>query len=120
MKKLILFFAFSVCAFAQTAHSNTLTWAWSQGTGDPATGFHIWKVAISGTTCPAFGTSAYATITGTTTLTYKDTVVVAGQTWCYGVTAYNAGGESSMSNVVSATTPFSLPTAPSSLQIVSQ
>jgi len=117
MKKLIfLAILFTSASFAQ--HSTTLTWSWSQGTGDPATGFHVWRIPISGTTCPAFGTSPYATVSSPSTLTYTDTAVTAGVTECYGVTAYNSGGDSSMSNVVSATTPFLPPTIPSALSAV--
>jgi hypothetical protein len=107
--KLILGLILCACAaFAQ--HSNTLTFTWSQGTGDPATGFHIWRAAPVSGTCTTVGTTPYATLTGTTTQTYVDTAVSAGQTWCYGVTAFAQTTDSSMSNEVSCATPFALTT----------
>lgn len=92
-------------------HSNTLNWTWSQGTGDAAAGFHVYKSATSG----AYGTTPYATITSTSTLTYTDLVVVAGQVNYYVVTAFNAGGDSAYSNEVRCVTPFQAPASPPSL-----
>jgi uncharacterized repeat protein (TIGR01451 family) len=114
MKKLLLILIL-ITSVASAQHSTTLTWTWSQGTGDPAAGFHVWKIPISGTTCPTFGSTPYATVNSITIFTYVDTVVTAGQTICYGVTAFNTGGDSLLSNIVSATTPFLSPTAPNSL-----
>jgi hypothetical protein len=114
MKLFTLLFLLTISAFGQT-HSNTLTWAWSQGTGDAATGFHIWKSAatpVSTTGLP------YATIIGSTgpsPFTYTDTNVVAGQTNYYVVTAFNAGGDSTPSNTVTCVTPFQAPEAPASM-----
>lgn len=99
-------------ALAQQAqHSTTLAWTYTQGSGDPATFFTVQRAApCTGTGCTgpgAFGT--IGTTTAITTLSYVDLNVAAGQTWWYQVLASNAGGNSSPSNSVSATTPFSVP-----------
>jgi len=109
MKKLILLLL--VVSLKAQTHSATLTWAWSPGTGDVATGFHVQR---SATTNGPF--TILATIPNITTLTYVDTTVVAGQTYTYMVTAFNAGGESVPSNLVTCTVPFQAPVAPSGLQ----
>jgi endoglucanase len=118
MKQYLLFFflGLSFCevfvtpeAKAQT-HSNTLSWSWSQGTGDPATGFHVQRSTTSGGPY-----AVVATVGSPTTLTYVDTAVVAGATWYYVVTAFNTGGESAPSNEVKCVTPFSTPQTPTGL-----
>ncbi len=115
MKRLaLLCFLLTTAAFGQP-HSNTLTWQWSQGTGDPGTGFHVKKAQVSGGPY-----TTIATIASPTTLTYVDTAVVAGQINYYVVTAFNTGGESVPSNQVTCTTPFSPPTPPSTLSVVVQ
>ena len=113
MKKLLLLVLFAGSLYAQ--HSNTLTWSWTQGTGDPATGFIIQKSTVS--------TGPFTTIITTTTptiFTYIDSTVTAGQTWYYQILAYNTGGSSQPSNVIEAVTPFLPPTAPNSFQIISK
>lgn len=112
MKLWILLFLFLAVTFAQAPHSNTLTWAWSQGTGDPATGFHIWKSATA--PVPTTGTP-FATVNSPTTLTFTDTAVTAGQTNFYVITAFNTAGDSTPSNQVTCVTPFQIPAPPSGL-----
>jgi hypothetical protein len=111
-KVLLFTLVFAALANAQ-AHSNALSWAWSQGIGDPATGFHVWKAA----TCAALVTTGtpYATVIPSSTLGYTDNAVTAGQSNCYEVTSYNAGGDSAPSNQLNATTPVSAPNAPTGL-----
>lgn len=92
------------------SHSATLIWAWTQGTGDPATGFHVQR---SATVSGPF--TILATIPSITTLTYIDTTVIGGQTYTYMVTAFNSGGESVPSNLVTCVVPFQAPTPPSGL-----
>jgi len=108
MRRFLLLFLLSSSLFAQ--HSNTLTWAWSQGTGDPATGFHVQRAAVSGGPY-----TTIATLSGTTVKTYVDTAVVPGQTNYYVVTAFNPGGDSVPSNQVTCTTPFQAPQTPTGL-----
>lgn len=92
---------------AQAAHSVTLTWAWSQGTGGTATGFSVKRATVTG--------GPYTTIGSTTvsTLTYVDTTgLVEGTKYFYVVTATGPGGESAPSGEASGTIPFSVPVAP--------
>jgi hypothetical protein len=112
MKLVLAFVLLSIPALAQAAHSNALTWTWTQGSGDPATGFHVWKAAT--TPVPTTGTP-YAVVTPSTTVTYTDTAVSAGQTNFYAVTAFNPGGESTSVQSGPCVTPFQAPAAPSSV-----
>lgn len=112
MKKFLLGLLLAASSLA-AQHSVTLTITWSQGLGDPATGFNIWRVSnTAGATCPVISPTGtpFASIPITTT-TYVDTAVSAGQTFCYGVTSANGLTNSAMSNEVSCTIPFVL-TAP--------
>jgi hypothetical protein len=116
MKKLlgslfVLFIlAFSVKAQAADPHpSARLTWSWSQGTGDPATGFHVKRATVAG--------GPYTTV-GTTTvgvLTYLDTTMSVNVQYYYVVTAYNGGGDSTPSNEVSCLSNFLVPNPPNTL-----
>lgn len=100
---------FASAAIAQPHPSATLTWSWAQGTGDPATGFHIQRASSS--------SGPYATVATTPvgTLTFTDTSVVVGLTYYYVVTAYNDAGDSSRSTEVACTIPFQIPGSPSGL-----
>lgn len=106
-----LLLAATLLAQSDPHPSARLNWLWSQGSGDPATGFHVWRSATAGGPY----TTPYATVLGSSTLTYLDTAVVAGQTYYYVVSAYNAGGDSSKTSEVSCTIPFQAPVSPTSL-----
>lgn len=123
MKRISLLIILLLCAlsaFGQAVHSNNFTWTFTQAAGtDTPTGFHVWRVAASGNACPSMGSTPYATITGVSTLSYTDTGVVAGNVFCYEVTAYGTAGtittDSSPSNEVTCVSPFLLST-PGNLQ----
>ena len=127
MKRFVLLLILSGLAFAQT-HSNTLTWGLPT-TGDPPTGYHVWKATGASFTAacaslPAPGSAvptgtAYATVAAPS-LTYVDTAVVAGQNSCYEVSAFNTGGESVLSNNTGGTTPYFPPGVPVSLSSVAK
>jgi hypothetical protein len=114
---------------AQVNHSNTITMTCVNscaGTGDPATGFYVWRQAAtctgmpvcSGTTCTL---TPYATISSLTApITFKDTAVVAGNQFCYAVTPFNTGGVGPAGYTSVLVTPFSLPTVPPTVSGVSQ
>jgi len=110
MKNILILLLLAVFPVLAQQHSNTLTWNWSQGTGDPATGYHVQKSTASGGPY-----TVIATIVGTATTTYVDTMVVSGQTSYYIVTAFNSGGDSVPSNQVACTTPFQGPGPPTGL-----
>ncbi len=104
-----LLLVFSSAVAAQPHPSATLNWAWAQGTGDPATGFHVQRAAVTGGPYATVGTIPIGT------LTFTDTTVVVGLTYYYVVSAYNSAGDSSKSNEVACVIPFQIPGAPSSL-----
>ena len=124
MKRLILLFALAASALAAQSicptgvtHCNVFSWTWAQGTGDPATGFHVFRAA----TC-SFSPlpTPVATITGTSTLSYTDSPTSAGNQFCYAVTAYNSAGDSLPAVGTLATTPFQVPVVPSGVSTRSQ
>lgn len=108
MKQVAIAMLLAVAALAQGAnHSATLTWTFTQGTGDPATGFHVFRAP----TCTGTFTQV-GTVSSPTTLTFTDSTVTAGQSYCYQVTAFNTGGDGPPSaSVQSAVVPFQAPTA---------
>lgn len=109
LKILLLFTMLVAVAVAQPHPSVTLAWSWAQGTGDPATGFHVQRSATTGGPYTIVGT------TPVSTLTYLDTSVTVGSTYYYVVTSYNPGGDSAKSTEVSCVIPFQIPTAPTAV-----
>jgi fibronectin type 3 domain-containing protein len=109
MKLAILLLALVLLALAQPHPSATLAWTWTQGTGDPAMGFHIQRSATTG------GPYTVINTVPLTTLTYLDTAVTVGATYYYVVTAYNNAGDSSKSSEVACTLPFQIPGPPTGL-----
>ena len=106
-KLIIAFLLLAVSSYAQAAHSATLTWPWAQGTGDPATGFHVERSTTAGGPYVIVGT-----VNNPTTMTFTDLTVVGGQKYFYVITAFNAAGDSVFSTEVSGTIPLSAPSAP--------
>ena len=84
----------TVPAFAQ--HWVALTWNATTG----ANGYHIYRGNTGG---------PYTTVGTSAGLTYSDSGVTAGSTYCYVITAYNDGGESPNSNEKCATIPSTPP-----------
>jgi fibronectin type 3 domain-containing protein len=106
---------FPSLVMAQAAHSVTLTWAWTQGTGGAATGFNVKRALVTG--------GPYTTIQNVpspTTFTCVDTTsLVEGTTYYYVVTTTGNGGtESVPSNEAAGTIPFSVPNAPTKPTLV--
>ena len=81
-------------------HSATLAWSYTQNTNRPATSFIVQRGTMTGTVCPL---TDYATALPVTTLTWVDTAVTAGVTYCYVVLAADTTGRSAPSNQVSFT-----------------
>lgn len=105
LKLVITALLLSAPLLAQPHPSVTLAWNWSQGTGDPASGFHVMRSATTG------GPYAVIATVPLGTLTYLDTAVTVGLTYYYVVTAFNSAGDSSKSAEVACTLPFQAPTA---------
>src|SRR3990167_3081172 len=93
------------------AASNVLTW--QDNSGNEAN-FHVERKAE---VCA--GVAAYAEIatTGANVVTFTDSAVREGVTYCYRVAASNPAGKSAYSNTASRTVPFSIPLAPSGLVV---
>lgn len=119
MKKLIgVLILAATAALAQTPHGVSLAWQWSQGSGDPATGFHIFRgVGTSATACTITTSTPFATVSSPTTLTYTDSAVVGGGFYCYGLTVFNSAGDTVMiiSSPAIIAVPLSVPNAPTGL-----
>lgn len=118
MKRLLtLAILFAAACFAQgPAHSVTLTWNWSQGTGGSGTGFQVQRSSTAG--------GPYSTIGSTSaisTLTYADVsatgnILAEGATYYYVVETVNnlAAPEifSVPSTQAAATIPYTPPATP--------
>ena len=114
MKTTVLLLVLAIFAIAQPHPSASLAWNWSQGTGDPATGFHVQRATTPGGPYTVVGTVP-STATAVEALTYLDTAVTAGATYYYVVTAYNTAGDSAKSAEVACTLPFQIPGSPTNL-----
>lgn len=116
MKRLLALFVFALGAFAQS-HSATLTW--TVPTEPSGTGYDVYR-AVG--TCPSsgIGTLSYTLLNSTplTVLTYTDTTVTGGTTYCYYVTASLSGVQSGPSPTAGAAIPSTFP--PTTLTVVVQ
>jgi hypothetical protein len=88
---------------AQAAHQVVLTWVASTST---VTGYNVYRLAG---VCPAsVSMPAFTKLTTTpvTTLTYTDTAVTAGSTYCYAITSVATGGEGSPNGTLQVAIPL--------------
>ena len=109
---------FCSCLSAQTPHSVTLTWTWSQGDGPVATGFNVKRGAT-----PGGPYSTVASLTGASIRTYTDlsgtgNILSPGTTYYYVLTALAGAAESLPSPEAQATIPTSAPAGSAGLTIV--
>ena len=111
MRRLLFFlFLLSLFPFQCWAASVKLTWDYTQG-ATPATKFTMYRQL------DCTGLFVAVASIPVTTLTYTDSTVVAGSTYCWDVTASAATGEESTpSNVVSFRVPFQVPAPPTNLR----
>jgi hypothetical protein len=102
----------SAPSFAQTKiNSVTLTWAWTQGTGAPATAFNVYRATSSA------GPFALLGSTAPSVMTYTDATVGAlptGQFYYY-VTATNTAANVSAPSAIIGAIPAVTIAAPSSI-----
>ena len=93
------------------AASNVLTW--QDNSGNEAN-FHVERKAE---VCAGVAAFAEIATTGANVVTFTDSAVTEGVTYCYRVAASNPAGKSAYSNTASRTVPFSIPLAPSGLVV---
>lgn len=88
---LLCFIAFGVSA--QTTHTVKLTW--NDTVNPTGTTYNVYRAAAACSTNP---TLTKLTATPLSAMTYTDSAVTNGTTYCYAVTAVGPGGESAFSN----------------------
>src|SRR3990167_2953912 len=110
MKRLIVAMLLTIPVPAWAA-SNVLTW--QDNSGNEAN-FHIERKAEA---CAGAAPFAEIATTGANVVTFTDSAVAEGVTYCYRVAASNPAGKSAYSNTASRTVPFSVPNAPSGLGV---
>ena len=98
------------------AQSVTATWTWTQGSGGPAQGFDVERKAES-CTLAALSFAKIAS-TAANVLTYVDTALTRGTTYCYRVDAFNTAGKSPYSTTAEIAVPLLVPAAPSPPQLL--
>lgn len=116
MKRILLLIALAMLpAFAQTSHQITLTFPAGAG-GGSVTSFTIERSTASTGPYSVVGSVPFAA--GTASYTYVDSSnLVEGITYFYEIVATGPGGTSAPSSPVSATVPFSAPSAPGPVTI---
>src|ERR1035437_5954029 len=87
---LLLTLPISVVIAAQSAHSITIAWTYTQGT-DLATGFNVYRATVTGGPYTKIST----TVLAVTTLQFTDTVGVGGTKYFYVVDAQDSAGNHS-------------------------
>jgi hypothetical protein len=112
MRKLLIVLCFLCMGGVAFAGQNTLTWTDNSNNEDK---FNIERKAVT-CTSSALPFSALTSV-GKDVITYVDTAVVEGTTYCYRVNAENTAGKSVFSNTAERTVPFSVPNAPSGLGV---
>jgi len=95
------------------AASNVLTW---QDNSNNEVNFHVERKAE---VCAGAAPFAEIATTGANVVTFTDSAVTEGLTYCYRVAASNPAGKSAYSNTASRTVPFTIPAAPSLLGVIS-
>jgi len=96
---------------AQAATQNVLTW---QDNSANEQSFDIERKAVA---CATAGTFTVLSTVGANVVTYTDLAVTEGVTYCYRVDAANTAGKSGYSNTAERLVPFTVPAAPSALQV---
>lgn len=122
LRSLVIALLLAAACFAQ--HQVTLTWTWTQGTGDAATlPFVVQRATVTGgpyAVLPATSSCETVNVSTGSTYTCIDTSVIGGQTYFYVVAAANSAGDSPNSNEAKAAVPVSKPLAPTGLTATAQ
>lgn len=101
-----------VCVLSATAHAGQNNLSWNDNS-DNEQNFNLERKAEA-----CAGSSAFLPLAavGSNVVTFTDTAVVEGTTYCYRVNASNAAGVSAFSNTAAKTVPFTVPLPPSNLR----
>lgn len=112
MKPVLLAVLLALAAAGANAASNVLSWT------DNSTNETSFVINRKIEACA--GTSAFTQLStvGANVVTYTDSAVVEGSTYCYEVAGANSAGTSAWSNTAERTVPFTVPVAPSGLKAV--
>jgi len=105
----------AMLASTASAGQNVLTWTDNSSNEQ---NFNVLRTTAA--TVPACQTATGFTsiaVVGLNIVTFTDTAVVEGTTYCYEVTASNTAGASAPSNIAGRLVPFSVPSAPSGLSV---
>lgn len=110
MKRISVFLLFASCVLAQGGHSVTIAITDGQNVG---ASYAVYRLTGA---CPSQAPTAtpppgwlLLNATGITALTYTDTTVAAGGSYCYNVIAITSAGSSAPSNDAGASVPGSFP-----------
>ena len=93
------------------AGQNVLTWT------DNASNEQNFNIERKAEACAGGAAFVPLATVGLDIVTFTDTAVTEGTTYCYRVNASNAAGVSAFSNTAGRTVPFTLPSAPSGLLV---
>ena len=110
MKRLMVVMLLAIPLPAWAA-SNVLTW--QDNSGNEAN-FHVERKAEA---CAGAVPFTEIATTGANVVTFTDSVVTEGVTYCYRVAASNPAGTSAYSNTASRDVPFTVPVPPSGLGV---
>lgn len=92
------------------AAQNTLLW------DDNSTNEQNFNLERKAEACAGSAPFVPLATVGSNVVTFTDTAVVEGATYCYRVNASNAAGTSAFSNTAAKTVPFTVPLPPSNLR----
>ena len=102
-----------LAVFPAWGASNVLTWQDNSANED---NFRVQRTTAADVpACQTATGFAEIAVMGTNVVTFTDTAVTEGLTYCYRVSASNPAGISAFSNIAGRTVPFSVPSAPSNL-----
>ncbi len=109
----VLLLATSAAPQTGSSHSVALNWtASSDAAGNPTLAYNVYRLVGA---CPSGAPTGFTKVASSvTTVSYTDTAVSVGNTYCYYVTSVLNGLESVPSNAVAAVI---LPAAPSSVTV---
>jgi len=115
MRKILGIMGLVLLPILAHAAQNTLTWV-DNSTNE--TSFKVERTTASSVAnCATAGGFTQIATVGPDIVTYVDSSVNEGTTYCYRVRASNTAGDSAYSNIAGRLVPFTIPAAPANLQV---